>query len=281
LVRASHAEPTAGVSAMSVAQALASGRSGWGVVAAGSAVLAGQLTVGWHNDWVDAERDARVGRTDKPVVRGDVDRATLAKALTVSGIATIALSPLSGWQAGLAHIAAVASALAYNSRLKAAIVSFLPYCVSFSLLVAFIALGRHPSQWPAWWALAGAALMGAGAHFANVVPDISDDEETGVRGLPQRLGAKASTVVAMALLATSTVVIVAGRNGYQVVGVAAAALGVAGACTLSVLAVRKANTGATPGTAELRDRTGRGWFRLSMLVAAVNVIVLVVEGGSL
>lgn len=277
LVKASHPEPTAGVSAMSVALALASGRSAWGVVAAGSAVLFGQLTVGWHNDWFDAERDARAGRTDKPVVRGDLERSTLAKAFTLSGFATITLSPLSGWQAGLAHIAAVASALAYNGRLKATVVSFLPYCVSFPLLVAFIALGRHPSQWPAWWALAGAALMGAGAHFANVVPDIADDRQLGVSGLPQRLGAKTATMVALGLLAMSTVVIVAGRNGYELVGGGAAGLGAATLVIVIFGAVHNPHDG--PQVAGVA--TGRGWFRLAMVVAGANVIVLVIEGGAL
>ncbi|HET9061392.1 MAG TPA: UbiA family prenyltransferase [Acidimicrobiales bacterium] len=281
LARACHLEPTVAVSAMSVALAVSTGRSVRGVVAAGLAVLAGQLTVGWHNDWLDAGRDALAGRTAKPIVRGDVHRSTVLKAFTASAIATVALSPLSGWEAGLSHIAAVASALSYNARVKATIISFLPYCISFGLLVAFIALGRHPGQWPAWWAIGGAALMGAGAHFANVVPDIDQDRATGINGLPQRLGARASAVIALALLATSTMVIAAGRNGPPLAGYGALAGGAAVIAVSAFLSAREADTGPPPQPYASRTTKGAGWFRVAMLVALANVVLLVVEGGSL
>ena len=41
-----------------------------GCVAVAVAVLAGQLSTGWSNDWFDAGRDTAVGRTDKPIVAG-------------------------------------------------------------------------------------------------------------------------------------------------------------------------------------------------------------------
>ncbi len=37
-----------------------------------AAVLTGQLSIGWSNDWLDAYRDAAVRRFDKPVVSGAV-----------------------------------------------------------------------------------------------------------------------------------------------------------------------------------------------------------------
>jgi len=58
LVRASHPEPTVMVTALAMALAIGTGRSGIGVLAVGAAVLAGQLSVGWHNDWLDAARYA-------------------------------------------------------------------------------------------------------------------------------------------------------------------------------------------------------------------------------
>ena len=70
LLRASHPEPTAMVTALTVALAIGTGRSGVGVCLAGAAVLAGQLSVGWHNDWLDAARDTAAGRADKPVAAG-------------------------------------------------------------------------------------------------------------------------------------------------------------------------------------------------------------------
>ena len=46
---------------------------------------------------------------------------------------------------------------------------------------------------PPLWATAAAALLGAGAHFTQTLPDIARERIAGVRGLPQLLGQKASS----------------------------------------------------------------------------------------
>src|ERR1039458_4905142 len=79
LLRASHPEPTVMVTALAVALAVGTGRDAAGVLAVGAAVLAGQLSVGWHNDWLDAARDAASGRPDKPVAAGDISPRTVAR----------------------------------------------------------------------------------------------------------------------------------------------------------------------------------------------------------
>src|ERR1019366_3031680 len=79
LLRASHPEPTGMVTALAVALPGGTGRAAAGVVAAGAAVLAGQLSVGWHNDWLDAGRDAASGRPDKPVAAGDISPRPVAR----------------------------------------------------------------------------------------------------------------------------------------------------------------------------------------------------------
>ncbi len=99
LLRASHPEPTAMVTALTVALAISTGRSGAGVVAVGAAVLAGQLSVGWHNDWLDAPRDAAAGRADKPVAAGVISRRTVAWCALAALTATVPLSFASGWRA--------------------------------------------------------------------------------------------------------------------------------------------------------------------------------------
>jgi len=38
------------------------------------AVLLGQLSIGWQNDWTDAERDRAAGRADKPISAGEISR---------------------------------------------------------------------------------------------------------------------------------------------------------------------------------------------------------------
>ncbi|MFJ6956556.1 hypothetical protein ACISRB_34700, partial [Micromonospora aurantiaca] len=76
LVRASHPEPAAAVTVVAALLAAGVGHSAAGVVLVALTVLASQLAVGWSNDLIDAERDAAVGRTDKPVTTGEVARPT-------------------------------------------------------------------------------------------------------------------------------------------------------------------------------------------------------------
>ena len=66
LLRSCHPEPTAAVTLMITALAVTAGHSAGAVVLIGLAVLAGQLSIGWLNDLLDAERDRAVGRPDKP-----------------------------------------------------------------------------------------------------------------------------------------------------------------------------------------------------------------------
>ena len=49
-------------------------------------------------------------------------------------------------------------------------------------------LPGHPA--PRWSVTAAAALVGLGAHFANVLPDLAGDQATGVKGLPQQVAAR-------------------------------------------------------------------------------------------
>ena len=58
---------------------------------------------------------------------------------------------------------------------------------------------------------AAAALVGLGAHFANVLPDLAADRATGVRGLPQQVAARwgpgAVRAVALVLLLSASVLL--------------------------------------------------------------------------
>jgi 4-hydroxybenzoate polyprenyltransferase len=243
--------------------------------------------VGWHNDWNDAQRDARAARSDKPVARGDISRRAVVVAALIAGTATVPLSLLSGWRAGAAHIGALALALAYNARLKATVASFVPYFFAFPLLLAFISLGRHADRWPAWWALLGAALLGTGAHLANAAPDVAHDNQSGIRGLPQRMGARRSIEGALALMAASTSVIVIGgvfgAGPDHSVGGAdeVAALVVPAALLASVLLLWLSRTRRQTAL-EPRGAPGtRVWFRVTMVVALANVALILARGASL
>lgn len=266
LLRSSHPEPGGAVTAAMTLLAAGVGHRGWSLVGVAAAVGATQLSVGWVNDWLDADRDRVAGRTDKPVAEGAVSRRTVG----VSGlIATLAI-PFLGLPFGPAATVCITLvgvfALLYDWPLKSTPFSIVPYLVAFGLLPAFVvvALPGHPAP-PAWLVAAG-ALLGGGAHFANVLPDLADDAATGVRGLPHRLGAGWSQVAAAALLLAATLTLVFGPPGRPSwAGVAAAAAAVV-VLPLGWYAARRA--------------TGRpvAMFRAVIVVALIDVLLLIVSG---
>jgi len=219
LLRASHFPPTIAVVALATGLAALNHRSVPGCAAVAAAVLAGQLSTGWSNDWLDATRDAHVGRTDKPIVSGAVSARTVGTAAIIAVLAAVPLSMLSGWRAATVHLVALASAWSYNVGLKSTILSPLPYGVSFGLLPAFVTLGPPTGTWPRPGLMVAAGLLGIGAHFINTLADRSDDARTGVRGLPQRLPPTSVLTVGVLLLAGCAGAIWSLSSGPRGVGV--------------------------------------------------------------
>src|SRR5690606_22257873 len=132
--------PTVVVTALAAALVAGAGGSPGTVALAGAAVAVGQLSVGWSNDWIDAARDQAVHRADKPVVRGLVTSGQLRAAALGAAAACVVLSLATGVLPGVVHVVAVASAWAYNARLKSSAASWVPYAVSFGLLPLFLVL---------------------------------------------------------------------------------------------------------------------------------------------
>jgi 4-hydroxybenzoate polyprenyltransferase len=95
-----------------------------------AAVLAGQLSIGWSNDLIDAQRDRAVGRTDKPLATGALDERVVRVACALAVVATVPLSLLTGVVAGLTQLLTVASGWAYNLGLKSTVWSWAPYAVA-------------------------------------------------------------------------------------------------------------------------------------------------------
>ena len=152
LVRSCHPEPTAAVTLLVTAFAATTGRDVLGVVLVGAAVLTGQLSIGWLNDSLDADRDVAVGRPDKPVVAGRGDGVGAADgAAVVAALACVPLSLASGPLAGAVHLVAVAAGWAYDAGLKSTAASVVPYVVCFGLLPVFVVLGLPGSPPPPWW----------------------------------------------------------------------------------------------------------------------------------
>lgn len=207
LVRACHPGPTLAVTALVTALAAGSGRDLAGCLLVAAAVLAGQLSVGWSNDAVDAGRDRAVGRTDKPAVSGLVPVRALWVAAGVALVACVPLSLASGAAAGGFHLLGVAAAWAYNLGVKATVFSWVPYVIGFGQFPVFVSLGLPGGAWPAWWSVLAGALLGVGAHLANVLPDIDGDRRTGVHGLPQRLGPRLTRVLTAVFLVAAVAVL--------------------------------------------------------------------------
>lgn len=237
----------------------------WRIVTVAGVILLNQLSVGWSNDWLDAERDRAVGRRDKPVARGDISAETVRNAALVALVVSVLLAFLLGPAAGLAHAVFVGSAWAYNLRLKNTAASVLPYVVSFGILPAVVGLGAERPSIVAWWALVTGALLGIAAHFANVLPDLDDDSRTGIRGLPHRLGRTASGLMAFGALALGSLAASLGSGvPYSPIAIAGLVAGLAIAAIGGCLAV-------------LRP-PGRLLFQLIMLSALIIVTMLAVSG---
>jgi len=264
LALSTHPTPGAAVTVIALLLAIAGGLDPWRIVLVGLVMALDQASVGLSNDWIDAERDRAVGRQDKPVARGDIP-ARLARDVAIgTAAASVLVSIPLGWPALLAHAVFLVSAWSYNAGLKSSPVSVVPYLVSFGILPAFVTLAGTPPALASVWTVAAGALLGAGAHFANVLPDLDDDARTGVRGLPHRLGRVGSLVVTWLTLLAAAVSLAIGIGLDTFVGIA----GLAAAALIAII-------GLVLG---LRRTPTRILFRLVILAALIDVAMLVVGG---
>jgi len=208
LVLASHPLPTAAVTAFAAVLGVVAGASAGTTVLLATAVLSGQLGIGWLNDLHDAGIDVAAARTDKPVVRGEVDVAALRTAVALSVPVCLLLSFALGPLPGVLHVLLVGSAWAYDLALKPTPASPLPYLVSFGLLpaIAATAAGTEIST----VLVVAAALLGLAGHFANTLTDVEADTLTQVRGLPQLIGTAWSQLAAGACIVSACAVVLLG-----------------------------------------------------------------------
>ena len=108
-------------------------------------------------------------------------------------------------------------------------------------------------------------------HLTNVLPDLEDDDRTGIRGLPHRLGARVSVIVAIAGIAVGAVAVLVGPVGGDLGRIGPVAwLFFAAVGAVAVVTLVRA----------LRHPPGRALFRLTMLCALLLAAQLVATGGS-
>ena len=183
--------------------------------------------------------------------------------LVVSFVGAFAIST----KTGLFMVPVVGAGWAYNAGLKGTVWSGLMYVLGFGPIPALATsiLPGGPAARP--WSVAAASLLGLGAHFANVLPDLATDRVGGVRGLPQRVaglgGERAVRLAALALLLAASALIAFApgvTTRWPVL------VGLGGAIALAVVAVRA--QGRTP-------------FLCALGIAGINVLMFLLGGASL
>jgi len=205
--QAAHFGPTMLITAISFLLALRLGTIGPALLIAFTVFL-GQLIIGWSNDIYDYSDDVKHNRTNKPLVTGAISLGQLRRATLIlvplSIIANL-IGPL-GLKGGSVYLLGVGCGIAYNFYFKFSPLSPLPYAVACAALPAsiFYAVDRTPLL----WVIAVGAMLGVAFHFVNVLKDLKQDIESSIGGLPQRLGKRISTLLAIALVLLSALILI-------------------------------------------------------------------------
>ncbi len=265
LIITSHPGPSVAIAALTTLLAAQAAPHGIGPVLTGPALLAGQLSIGWSNDACDAAKDTAAGRPDKPLARGDIGARTVWVAAFAGAAAGLAMALVIGPVTAALYALVVVPGWAYNLGLKSSLWSGVMYLLGFGPLPAYAAstLPGHPA--PRAVVTVAAGLLGLGAHFANVLPDLAADKAAGVGGLPQRVAARwgpaAVRTAALVLLLTASVLLLLGATRLWV-----AVPGLVAAVLLTVASARG---------------TGRVPFLAAIGIAAVDLALFVAGGEAL
>lgn len=206
LLRASHLGPNLLVTSLSYFFAQLYWWEGPALVIA-FGVFCGQLVVGWSNDLIDYKDDLFHDRLTKPLVAGDISVESLQRwlrAMVPIALVINLLGPL-GFVGGGLSVFSIGWAIAYNFYFKFTVLSWLPFAIAFGSLPSSMALSKE--QVPPVWMWVGGALLGIAAHFLNVIKDMKQDHVSGIKGLPQRFGTKASVIAAVVMIVSAVAVL--------------------------------------------------------------------------
>ncbi len=176
-------------------------------------VLLGQTMLGWDNDLVDRERDARHDLRGKPVARGLLEPGTVWFALTCALLLVVPLSFSAGTRAGGAYLVSLLIGFLANRYLRGSVLSFVPWVLSFGLYPTYLAyggwngVGTETAPTVAMTVLAG--LLGLGVHILRTLPGLVPDNTDGIRSLPLRIALRtgASRLLIIAGVFTAIVVV--------------------------------------------------------------------------
>jgi 4-hydroxybenzoate polyprenyltransferase len=262
LIKSTHPIPSFAVTLFTVLLAVGYGMTFERLVPVGLGILFQQFSVGLSNDWLDYDRDKTVGRKDKPTVRFEVSAKLVRNASLISAVISLVVATSLGWEVSLTMVAMLIVGWSYNLGLKSNALSALPYAVGFGLVPVFVTLSLATPQLPLWWVMLAAGLLGVAAHFANALPDLMDDRETGVRALPHILGQRVSALAISGAAALASLLVVTQSTSLNlVIAWMGFGLTMGLALTASLLA--------------LRPKPPRVIFHLLIAAAFVNVALLV------
>lgn len=161
-----------------------------------------QVTIGCTNEYVDRHDDA-TGKPWRPIPSGDLSPRLVVWLAVVAGTGGLLVTATLGAAALAVAALGLSIGLLYNVWLKRTRLSWLPYVAALPLVPiwAFVAVGRDATQLLLLYPLGLTAMIGV--HIANTLPDLEVDAETGVRGLPHRLGRRGALVVCVGAMAAT------------------------------------------------------------------------------
>ena len=262
LLKSTHPIPSFAVTTFTFLLAIGYGISIEKLIPVGLGILFQQFSVGLSNDWLDYERDKIVGRNDKPTVRFEVSAKLVRNASLVSAVIALVFAMSLGWEVLLTMVAMLVVGWSYNLGLKSNALSALPYAVGFGIVPVFVTLSLSTPQLPLWWVMLAAGLLGVAAHFANALPDLMDDRETGVRALPHMLGQRISALAISGAAALASLLVVTQSASLN------PTLAWLGFCLTMSLVI-------AASVLALRPKPPRVIFHLLIAAAFVNVALLV------
>jgi 4-hydroxybenzoate polyprenyltransferase len=203
LIQASHPFPVAAVVALTALIGVASAGDEFDVERLArvlSAMLLAQLVIGWTNDYVDREADAR-HQPSKPLPAGQANARLVPPLAAVAALGAVVMAATLGLVALTCVALGITSGLAYNFKLKATSLSWAPFVVAFCALPPFVWSGL--GVWDgAFVALYPIALpLTVAAHLANALPDVETDHESGRSSFVVVLGRERTLRLLAALLA--------------------------------------------------------------------------------
>jgi geranylgeranylglycerol-phosphate geranylgeranyltransferase len=151
------------------------------------------------NDYCDLEADRRGGRSDRPLVRGDLSTRAAGMTFLVGFPLGLLLSSLINLRCLAVAVAFAVLALAYNLRLKDTGLPgnlFIASTMAIPFIYGSLAIGGIPL--PVVVLALIAFMAGAGRELLKDIMDMEGDETRGSRSFPRTRGISAAGRLAVA-----------------------------------------------------------------------------------